>query len=77
MQSKLLAKCIIVCASRVLLPFCFRVLFLTMVMLVFLNKYDLLEKKLASGVKAKKYMPSFGDRENSAPVVAKCKLHTH
>ena len=44
---------------------------------MFLNKYDLLEKKLGSGVKVKKYMPSFGDRENSAPVVAKCKLHSH
>ncbi|KAL7283882.1 hypothetical protein ACG7TL_001153 [Trametes sanguinea] len=48
-QSKLLAKCIIV---------------------LFLNKYDLLEKKLRSGVQVKKYLPSFGDRENSAPVLA-------
>ncbi|KAI9061527.1 G-alpha-domain-containing protein [Trametes sanguinea] len=48
-QSKLLAKCIIV---------------------LFLNKYDLLEKKLRSGVPVKKYLPSFGDRENSAPVLA-------
>ncbi|KAH9887394.1 G-alpha-domain-containing protein [Cubamyces lactineus] len=48
-QSKLLAKCIIV---------------------LFLNKYDLLEKKLRSGIQVKKYLPSFGDRENSAPVLA-------
>ncbi|KAI0360284.1 G-alpha-domain-containing protein [Trametes cingulata] len=48
-QSKLLAKCIIV---------------------LFLNKYDLLDKKLRSGIPVKKYLPSFGDRENSAPVLA-------
>ncbi|KAI0324728.1 G-alpha-domain-containing protein [Cubamyces sp. BRFM 1775] len=48
-QSKLLAKCIIV---------------------LFLNKYDLLEKKLRSGIQVRKYLPSFGDRENSAPVLA-------
>ncbi|KAI0674729.1 G-alpha-domain-containing protein [Trametes maxima] len=48
-QSKLLAKCIIV---------------------LFLNKYDLLEKKLRSGTPVKKYLPSFGDRENSASVLA-------
>ncbi|TFK81584.1 G-alpha-domain-containing protein [Polyporus arcularius HHB13444] len=49
-QSKLLAKCIIV---------------------LFLNKYDLLEAKLANGVKVNRYLPSFGDRENSAPVLAR------
>ncbi|CDO76678.1 hypothetical protein BN946_scf184305.g10 [Trametes cinnabarina] len=40
------------------------------IIVLFLNKYDLLEKKLRSGVKVKKYLPSFGDRENSAPVLA-------
>ncbi|KAI0699036.1 G-alpha-domain-containing protein [Cerioporus squamosus] len=49
-QSKLLAKCIIV---------------------LFLNKFDLLEAKLASGAKVNKYLPSFGERENSAPTVAR------
>ena len=39
---------------------------------MFLNKYDLLEAKLASGVKVNKYLPSFGERENSAPVLARC-----
>lgn len=39
---------------------------------VFLNKYDLLARKLKSGVKVKKYLSSFGDRENSAAVLAKC-----
>ncbi|OBZ78476.1 Guanine nucleotide-binding protein alpha-4 subunit [Grifola frondosa] len=41
------------------------------IIILFLNKYDLLEKKLKSGIKITKYLPSFGDRENSATVVAK------
>ena len=40
-------------------------------MILFLNKYDLLEKKLAAGVKVNRYLPSFAERENSAPVLAK------
>ena len=39
---------------------------------VFLNKYDLLEKKLASGTKVNKYLPSFADRENNAATLARC-----
>ncbi|KAH9948058.1 G-alpha-domain-containing protein [Amylocystis lapponica] len=39
--------------------------------ILFLNKYDLLQKKLKSGVLARKFMTSFGDRENSGPVFAK------
>ena len=39
---------------------------------VFLNKFDLLEKKLAAGVKVNRYLPSYADRENSAPVLARC-----
>jgi len=42
---------------------------------LFLNKYDLLAKKLKSGVKIAKYLSSFGDRENSAPVLAKYLHH--
>ncbi|PIL26881.1 hypothetical protein GSI_11061 [Ganoderma sinense ZZ0214-1] len=49
-QSKLLAKCIIV---------------------LFLNKHDLLEKKLAAGARVNKYLPSFGDRENNAATLAR------
>ena len=41
---------------------------------VFLNKFDLLEQKLRNGVKVNKYLPSFGDRENTAPVLARCML---
>lgn len=39
---------------------------------MFLNKYDLLEQKLQNGVKVNRYLPSFGDRENSGPVLARC-----
>ncbi|KAH9930402.1 G-alpha-domain-containing protein [Epithele typhae] len=49
-QSKLLAKCIII---------------------LFLNKFDLLEKKINAGVKVNKYLPSFGERENDAQVLAR------
>ena len=41
---------------------------------VFLNKFDLLEKKLASGTKVNKYLPSFADRENNAPTLARCEF---
>ncbi|TBU47929.1 G-alpha-domain-containing protein [Dichomitus squalens] len=40
------------------------------IIILFLNKYDLLEKKLAAGVKINKYLPSFAERENSATVLA-------
>ena len=40
--------------------------------LVFLNKCDLLEKKLKSGVRVNKYIPRYGDRENKMSVFAKC-----
>ena len=41
-------------------------------LVLFLNKCDLLEKKLMSGVKVRHFVPSFGDRSNTLPVVAKC-----
>ncbi|KAH9848956.1 G-alpha-domain-containing protein [Lenzites betulinus] len=41
------------------------------ILVLFLNKYDLLDKKLRSGVQVRKYLPSYGERENSAPVVAR------
>ncbi|KAI0077025.1 G-protein alpha subunit [Panus rudis PR-1116 ss-1] len=37
--------------------------------ILFLNKCDLLEKKLQSGVKVRKYIPSFGDRKNDKNTV--------
>ncbi|TFK45280.1 G-alpha-domain-containing protein [Heliocybe sulcata] len=38
---------------------------------LFMNKCDLLEQKIKKGVRVKKYMPSYGERENSAPHVLK------
>ena len=43
---------------------------------VFLNKCDLLEKKLQSGIKVKKYIPRYGDRENTKDTFGKC-LYSH
>lgn len=39
---------------------------------MFLNKYDLLEKKLEGGTRVNKYLPSFADRENDAATLARC-----
>ena len=41
-------------------------------MILFLNKCDLLKRKLKSGVQVKKYLPSYGDRPNDATTVVKC-----
>ncbi|CAL1708399.1 unnamed protein product [Somion occarium] len=38
---------------------------------LFLNKYDLLVKKLQSGVQARDFVTNYGDRENDAAVFAK------
>lgn len=40
-------------------------------MIVFLNKCDLLKKKLKSGVKVRRYLPSYGERENEIGSVVK------
>lgn len=40
-------------------------------LLLFLNKCDLLKKKLRQGVKVRHYLPSFGDRPNDATTVVK------
>ncbi|EMD34541.1 heterotrimeric G-protein alpha subunit [Gelatoporia subvermispora B] len=45
------------------------------ILILFLNKFDLLERKLQSGVQVRKYLPSFGERENAAPVLAKYLHH--
>ena len=44
-------------------------------LVLFLNKCDLLRRKLKRGVKVKQYLPSFGDRENDLTHVIKC-THT-
>ncbi|RPD63760.1 G-alpha-domain-containing protein [Lentinus tigrinus ALCF2SS1-6] len=40
-------------------------------LILFLNKCDLLQKKLARGVRVVDYIPTYGDRPNDAPNVAK------
>ncbi|CAE6482892.1 unnamed protein product [Rhizoctonia solani] len=42
--------------------------------LLFLNKIDLLEKKLHEGVKLSKYLVSYGDRPNDFKSVLQCRL---
>lgn len=39
---------------------------------LFLNKYDLLVKKLNRGVKIRDYISSYGERENTPEVAIKC-----
>ena len=41
-------------------------------MVVFLNKCDLLKRKLKSGVMVNKYLPSYGNRPNDLQTVVKC-----
>ena len=45
--------------------------------ILFLNKYDLLAKKLKRGVKIKDYISSYGDRENTPEVAVKCTCFGH
>jgi guanine nucleotide-binding protein subunit alpha len=40
--------------------------------IMFLNKHDLLQKKIERGVKVKGSVPSFGSRENTTEAVVKC-----
>ena len=41
-------------------------------LILFLNKCDILERKLARGVSLKRYIPSYGDRKNDLPTASKC-----
>lgn len=43
-------------------------------MILFLNKCDLLKRKLRSGVMVKKYLPSYGERANDTNTVVKCRF---
>jgi hypothetical protein len=42
-------------------------------LILFLNKCDLLRRKLKRGVKVNQYLPSFGDRPNELMTVVRCK----
>lgn len=44
--------------------------------LVFMNKCDILKRKLDRGVPVKKYMPSYSDRANDFPTFSKCESHS-
>lgn len=44
--------------------------------MLFLNKCDLLKKKLAAGIKVNKHVTSYGTRPNDYENVSKCELVT-
>lgn len=41
-------------------------------MILFLNKYDLLDQKLRRGVRVRDHVRSYGDRPNDVETVSKC-----
>lgn len=43
-------------------------------LILFLNKCDLLRRKLKRGVRVNQYLPSFGDRQNEIITVVKCEF---
>ena len=45
-------------------------------LVLFLNKCDLLEAKLKSGIRLAKYVRSFGDRSNDLDTATKCTCRT-
>lgn len=45
-------------------------------LVLFLNKCDLLDAKLKSGIRLSKYVRSFGDRSNDLDTVTKCACRT-
>ena len=45
-------------------------------LILFLNKCDLLKRKLKRGIKVNKYLPSFGDQPNELTTVVKCKSYS-
>ena len=42
-------------------------------LILFLNKCDLLRRKLKRGIQVNQFLPSFGDRPNEVSTVVKCK----
>lgn len=45
-------------------------------MILFLNKCDLLKRKLQNGAMVRNFLPSYGDRPNDPQVVVKCEFHS-
>jgi guanine nucleotide-binding protein subunit alpha len=54
-----------VCSSRILAK---------TEIILFLNKCDLLDKKIRRGMRVKDYIPSYGDRTNDSATVMKCRF---
>jgi hypothetical protein len=52
-----------VCANKLLAP---------VELVLFLNKCDILERKLRAGVRLAKYVRSYGDRPNDLEAASKC-----
>jgi hypothetical protein len=48
------------------------VFYIKVQLILFLNKCDILERKLARGVSLKRYIPTYGDRKNDMPTASKC-----
>lgn len=46
-------------------------------MICFLNKCDLLRRKLKEGVRIQSYLPSYGDRANDSSTAVKCIVLRH
>lgn len=42
--------------------------------ILFLNKIDLLDRKLLSGIKINQYLPSYGERANDTKTVLRCEF---
>ena len=51
---------------------CSSKLLVNTIMILLLNKCDLLERKLENGVKVREYITDFGDRPNDVQTVIKC-----
>ena len=43
-------------------------------LIIFLNKRDLLEKKIAAGIQINRYLPSYADRPNETKAIIKCNV---
>lgn len=41
-------------------------------LIIFLNKVDILENKIANGVMVNQFLPSYGDRPNDTQSIVKC-----
>jgi guanine nucleotide-binding protein alpha-1 subunit len=47
------------------------------ILILFLNKMDILEKKIRDGIMVNRFLPSYGHRPNETSEVVKCKSFLH